>query len=74
MFKVDDVRNDVTVMVVVTAGAGIDAAAGIVTVGVVTAIDAQTEIVWCTTWEDSANQWIAPLVGLDEEHPQMIKR
>ncbi len=36
------------------------------------ALDAQTEIVWCTTWEDSANQWIAPLVGLDERrviHP-----
>lgn len=36
------------------------------------ALDAQTEIVWCTTWEDSANQWIGPLVGLGERrviHP-----
>ena len=36
------------------------------------ALDAQTEIVWCTTWEDSANHWIGPLVGLEERrviHP-----
>lgn len=24
------------------------------------------ELVWCTTWQDKANEWIAPLVGLPE--------
>ncbi len=31
----------------------------------VAALATCTEIVWCTTWEDGANRWIAPLVGLD---------
>ena len=40
--------------------------------GLIGALDIQTEIVWCTTWEDSANQWISPLIGLGERrviHP-----
>jgi hypothetical protein len=39
---------------------------------IIGALDAQTEIVWCTTWEDSANTWIGPLVDLDRRrviHP-----
>jgi hypothetical protein len=30
------------------------------------ALDAQTEIVWCTTWKENANVWISPLVGLGD--------
>ena len=30
------------------------------------AIDAQTEIVWCTTWEENANEWISPIMEIPE--------